>query len=71
MYYINGDVYEGEWVDGEREGNGETVYASGINEKYIGEWKNDMCNGYGKYYSGIKAIADGQWHDNNFIMGKV
>lgn len=52
MYYINGDVYEGEWVDDCREGMGEIVYGggvgggvAGVEGRYVGMWRDNMCNG--------------------------
>ena len=58
MYYINGDIYEGEWVDDCREGMGEIVYGGGIgvgggigggvggvDGRYVGMWRDNMCNG--------------------------
>lgn len=34
MFYLNGDIYEGEWVEDCREGNGEISYANG--DRYVG-----------------------------------
>lgn len=35
--YPNGDLYDGEWVNGKRHGNGQFLYKSG--DKYIGEFR--------------------------------
>ena len=39
MEYDNGRVYEGEWKDDLRNGNGYEIYANGV--IYEGEWKDD------------------------------
>ena len=36
--YVNGDIYEGDFLDGIREGRGKYYYASN-GDKYDGEWK--------------------------------
>lgn len=45
--YPNGDVYEGYYVEGVREGFGIYRYASN-NEKYEGEWKKNLKDGIGR-----------------------
>lgn len=55
MYYNNGDVYEGNWVDDVKNGNG-TVggvrflgsFAWSDGSKYSGNWVNDKMTGHGK-----------------------
>ena len=41
-----GDVYEGEWKDGQSSGNGKCTFASG--DVYEGDWKDGKMNGKGK-----------------------
>ena len=41
----NGDIYDGEWKQGVKSGNG--MWKSINNESYIGEWKDSKCEGYG------------------------
>jgi hypothetical protein len=41
--YANGNVYEGEWVDGRINGFGTLTYADG--DKYIGLWVDGKMNG--------------------------
>jgi len=36
--YSNGDIYEGDFLDGIREGRGKYLYATN-GDKYDGEWK--------------------------------
>ena len=38
MYWENGDRYEGEWKNDEREGKG--IYYLNNGDRYEGEWKN-------------------------------
>jgi 1-phosphatidylinositol-4-phosphate 5-kinase len=46
--YAAGDVYEGPWVSGRREGaNGRQVYASG--DEYVGEWQAGRREGRGTH----------------------
>lgn len=54
--------YQGEWVNGMKEGKGIYVYQDG--RKYEGEWKNDQQNGRGILYdSQGKIIAEGFWEN--------
>ena len=51
--YVNGDIYDGEWVDGKREGRGVYVYKNG--NKYEGNYKNNELHGFGIYnYNGFE-----------------
>ncbi|NIU26990.1 hypothetical protein GWN75_21240, partial [candidate division KSB1 bacterium] len=43
--YTNGNVYEGEWVDGRKSGQGTQTWADG--EKYVGGWSNNREHGMG------------------------
>ena len=43
MSFPDGDSYEGDWIEGNREGFGTHRYASG--QVYIGEWKNGKHHG--------------------------
>ena len=39
MYYSNGNIiYEGDWVNDEREGKGKYIWENG--EYYVGQYKN-------------------------------
>lgn len=33
-------------------------------EKYSGEWKNDMMDGYGTYHYASGAVYTGEWREN-------
>ena len=43
----NGDVYDGNWEKGHREGFGEFFWGDG--DHYKGEWKNDFREGKGVF----------------------
>ena len=47
LVYSNGNIYEGEWVDGVRHGKGRLIQADGCS--YSGEWFSDTINGYGTF----------------------
>lgn len=54
MNYTNGDKYDGDWINDEKDGYGTTAlilgklnYANG--DKYEGEWKHDKKDGQGNY----------------------
>jgi len=69
--YPNGDNYKGDFVNGQREGEG--LYISKEGHRYEGMWKNDMRHGAGTLTfasSGGKDGAkwagsyEGEWHMN-------
>ncbi len=39
MYFQNGDIYDGEWVDDKMHGKGILDLADG--DSYDGDWQND------------------------------
>ena len=51
--YANGDMYEGEWLDGRRHGTGVYTWASG--DEYYGDWANGNRHG--------KGVFEGEWRD--------
>ena len=52
--YSNGDVYDGHWSEGKRNGYGTLEEASRKNSKYSGGWKDNKRNGYGIYDDRMK-----------------
>ena len=44
--YLRGAIYEGQFVNGEKDGWGRVIYANGT--YYVGFFKNDMIDGKGK-----------------------
>ncbi len=60
--YPNGDVYEGDFLDGIREGRG--VYRYGSNgDKYDGEWRQNRKHGIGKMVYNGKGEYQGYWEN--------
>ena len=49
LYGDNGEYYEGEWVDGLKDGPGTYVKQDG--EKYTGNWKKGKYHGKGKLHN--------------------
>ena len=66
--YSNGDVYEGEFVDGQRHGSGILISASG--DVYEGEFVDDQQHGRGIYTLANGDIYEGKFHDSQFLAGK-
>lgn len=60
--YITGTVYEGEWKDGKRNGQGKCTWASG--SVYKGEWKDGKFNGQGKKTWADGTVYEGEWKDD-------
>ncbi|KAJ7416612.1 radial spoke head 1 [Pitangus sulphuratus] len=59
-YYLTDHTKQGDWVDDQRQGHGEYVYANG--DTYTGEWFNHKRHGQGIYVykdSGSKYV--GHW----------
>ena len=60
----NGDVYDGHWKEGKKEGHGVYVYASGV--KYNGTWHSDKMDGYGSL-----LFPDGSSYYGEFSEGEI
>lgn len=45
MIHAEGEVYEGNWVNGKS--NGEGTYTQSNGTLYKGSWNNDQPNGFG------------------------
>merc|ERR1719481_1163477 len=63
MKWQNGDRYEGDWIDGIRQGKGCYTSKSSGN-KYDGEYNNDKKEGSGKY-----IWSNGDWYDGAWSGG--
>ena len=48
MHEENGDVYEGQWNDGVKHGQGKQTYQKGNIVYYSGGWSNGKKNGEGQ-----------------------
>ena len=58
---INGEYYEGDFMNGKKDGKGKLIYQNGT--QYIGEFKNDMHSGYGQLTQIDGEIYKGEWKD--------
>ena len=47
FFYINGDVYDGEWKADKRHGHGTYTYAD-TGSRYVGSWRDGQRNGHGE-----------------------
>jgi hypothetical protein len=60
MIYNNGDIYEGQWNDGKRNGYGVLTKRNG--DHFEGHWVNDLREGQGSYYYSSKSkLFVGEW----------
>jgi len=64
---LNGDIYEGGWVEGFKHGFG--VYRFNNGDIYEGNFIKDIKSGLGKYYFQTGEKFEGEFL-NNFINGK-
>ncbi|HEY6599017.1 MAG TPA: hypothetical protein VIZ30_06885, partial [Pseudomonadales bacterium] len=56
----NGDVYDGEFQNGKRNGRGTFTWADG--NRYVGEYRDDEMQGKGTYY-----WPDGRTYEGGFV----
>jgi hypothetical protein len=57
--FVSGDIYAGEWKNGEWHGKGTYTWANG--NKYVGEWRHDKKHGQGTY----------TWTNGSKYIGKL
>lgn len=60
--YANGNLYEGQFVEGKRSGKGKYVFADGT--LYEGDFANNMFEGWGKYTDPNGTIYEGSFRGN-------
>ncbi|PTB95926.1 hypothetical protein C9994_09620 [Marivirga lumbricoides] len=59
-------MYEGEYVNDKRSGEGTYYWSKG--EKYKGNWENDKRNGFGILYDKDNNIKlQGEWKNDELI----
>jgi hypothetical protein len=65
LKYDNGDMYEGQLLNGKKSGEGKMTFNNG--DIYIGMWKNDMmCDHDGKY-----IFSKGHEYTGSFKNGEI
>jgi tetratricopeptide (TPR) repeat protein len=64
MVYSNGNIYEGDFVNGKAEGHGTSNFAD--RATYTGQYSKDLFHGKGKY-----NYPDGSVYDGNWVNGKI
>ena len=69
FYADTGDIYEGEVLDGKRNGYGE-YYSSSGNE-YYGDWKDNKKHGYGEFIILNGDDLVGEFKNDKFVGTKV
>jgi hypothetical protein len=66
--FTNGTIYEGEWKDGMKHGQGKQIWIDGT--LYEGSWKNNVAHGRGRLIHADGDIYEGDW-ENDKVNGKV
>ena len=66
-YYDNGDVYDGEWRGGKKEGNGNYTWQNEV--RYEGNWVDDAMSGLGTLHYPNGNRFEGEFR-NGFQNGK-
>ena len=61
LYSLDGNYYEGTFLNGKKEGKGIILYKNGL--KYEGEIKNNLHNGFGRLIKSEKEVFIGEWKD--------
>lgn len=64
MVYTVGDIYEGDFVNGIREGQGTYTFQTGV--VYVGQFANNLFNG-----KGTMKFADGKSYEGDYVNGKI
>ena len=62
--YATDDIYNGEFKDGEFNGNGVLTEANG--SVYTGQFKDDLFSGYGVFVSNVSEYT----YEGNWLLGK-
>ena len=55
----NDAVYEGEWLNGQRDGQGSQLWCDG--SRYEGTWVQGRASGKGKLYHADGDVYEGEW----------
>jgi hypothetical protein len=63
--YSDGAVYEGDWKNDKKEGQGKCVYSNG--DVYEVDWKNNFRDGYGKLIEKNGTVKEGRFDCGEFV----
>ena len=61
LFSPNMDYYEGEFIDGKKEGKGKLIYNNGT--EYSGNFKNNKPDGYGQLTQENGEVYQGEWKE--------
>ena len=64
-YCANGEIYNGDWVNGKRTGYGLYNWPNG--DQYNGQFKHNKMHGSGKMTYANGKVKNGRWSNNEFI----
>eukprot|EP00483_Globobulimina_turgida_P000386 UN00386 len=67
VMYANGDTFEGEYIDGKKNGKG-IYFWKEFQATYDGEWSMGIRRGNGKFTYSDGSRYEGEW-DNNYRSG--
>ncbi|HQS56276.1 MAG TPA: hypothetical protein PLK14_14295, partial [Sediminibacterium sp.] len=67
--WSNGDVYNGDWVNGVPQGKGEMTWQK--KEYYIGDWVNGVRQGKGRSRDTEDRVREGDWVNGKFLISKA
>lgn len=80
LKYSNGDVYDGEWLNGKRHGKGSLQFVAsgggGGGGSYVGDFTNNFFHGFGILTVGksqhplTKKWIPGERYEGDFILGR-
>ncbi|KAF7652604.1 hypothetical protein LDENG_00094400 [Lucifuga dentata] len=58
----NGDIYQGEYMNGKRHGQGVYYFKNGA--RYVGDYYENMKHGQGTFYHPDGSKYEGSWHED-------
>ena len=64
--YANGDKYEGDFINGCKQGRGKFTWTNG--NAYDGNWSNGLMNGNGKVYGTNNELLKELNFENGVIL---
>ena len=66
--FIDGTLlYDGEWKNSKRNGDGTEYFENSKQVKYEGGWKNNQYNGKGTLYDASgNVVYDGKWKNGEY-----